>query len=353
MSAKVSSTNTKAQILKAYEELLKEVQSKKQENPKAVHQQQENIKKVASASSKTEEGIVTSISELKLKITESLDGIGKNLISEQHQLKEIQDAIAIEKKGLEELYQISANTDTLAAILMAQEEKKRAFEEEMDQKEKELQEKILAQKTTFENEMEKKRLEWEQEKKAKAQQLKEEKEATDKKRKREEEEYKYNLDHTRKKEQDVYALKKEVQERELAEKKSAFEKEIAEREKAVAEVEEELKSLRKQVEQFPKELEKAVKETEARITQTLETKYKFEKELQAKDTEGKLKLGEQAVKTLQDKIKEQEILIKQLAQKADGSEKTVKDIAMKAIESTSKTVIVDKESRKTGNDSGE
>lgn len=34
MTEKISSTNTKAQILKAYENLLKQVQSKKDDNPK-------------------------------------------------------------------------------------------------------------------------------------------------------------------------------------------------------------------------------------------------------------------------------------------------------------------------------
>ena len=103
--------------------------------------------------------------------------------------------------------------------------------------------------------------------------------------------------------------------------------------------------LREKAARFPAELEKAVKETEKRITESLQTTYKFEKELLSKETEGELKLREQTIKTLEAKIKEQEALIKQLSQKADSSEKTVKDIAIKALDSASKMPVAIKESK--------
>ena len=336
MPNKVSVNNTKAQILKAYEELLKEVEAKKADNPKVLHKEQEEKKKVASATAKTEEGIVKNIAELKLKIGDSLDAIAKNLLSEKEQLREIQEAIAIEKKNLEDLYGISANADTLAALLLAQEEKKKSFEEEMKNRKSEFDEKMAREKAAFGEEMKNQRAAWLQEKKETAQKQKEEKEEQLKKRAREEEEYKYNLAQTRKKEQDAYDLKKELQERELEEKRAAFEKEISEREKAVTEAENELNTLREQVTQFPKELEKAVKSTEVRITKELQGQYKFEKELLAKETEGKLNLLKQTIQTLEAKIIEQDNLIKQLSQKADVSEKTVKDIALKALDTASK-----------------
>jgi hypothetical protein len=49
-------------------------------------------------------------------------------------VEELQQAIEFEKKNLEELYQLSANTDSLAVILLAQKEKKEAFEKEMQEK---------------------------------------------------------------------------------------------------------------------------------------------------------------------------------------------------------------------------
>ena len=343
MEKKVSPTNTKAQILEAYNELLKQLEEKAADNPKEVREREEKQKTVEKAAANDEPAISKNITALKSNVAGVLDKIEENLLNEYKRLSEIREAINIEKTNLKELYEISAGADTLAAILLAQKEKKQQFEEEMAQKEKELNESLAAGKTVFEEEMTRQKAQWEAEKKAMQAALKEGKEQTSRERKREEEEYQYTLKLTRKKEQDIYEQKKATLERELAEKKAAFEKEIAEREKAVVAAEEELNMLRKKSEQFPKELENAIKDTEKQVTETLETKYKFEKELLAKETEGELKLHEQTIKTLEAKIKEQDNLIKQLTQKADSSEKTVKDIAIKALDSASKIPVMSKE----------
>ena len=343
MVKKVSPSSTKAQILEAYDEVLQQLQEKVADNPKELKEREEKQKLVEKATAKNEPEISKNISSLKTNVTEVLDKIEENLLNEHKRLSEIQDAIKVEKKNLEDLYGISANADTLAAILLAQKEKKQQFEEEMVQKEKDLIDSLDSKKITFEEVTAKAKDQWEAEKIEIQSGLKEEKERIAKERKREEEEYQYNLKLNRKKEQDIYEQKKANQDRELVEKKAAFEKEIVEREKAVLETEEELKTLRQKAEQFPKDLEKAVKETEKQVAEALESQYKFEKELLAKETEGELKLGNQTINTLENKIKEQENQIKQLSQKADSSEKTVKDIAIKALDSASKIQVLSKE----------
>ena len=343
MVKKVSPSSTKAQILEAYDEVLQQLQEKVADNPKELKEREEKQKLVEKATAKNEPEISKNISSLKTNVTEVLDKIEENLLNEHKRLSEIQDAIKVEKKNLEDLYGISANADTLAAILLAQKEKKQQFEEEMVQKEKDLIDSLDTKKITFEEVTAKAKDQWEAEKIEIQSGLKEEKERIAKERKREEEEYQYNLKLNRKKEQDIYEQKKANQDRELVEKKAAFEKEIVEREKAVLETEVELKTLRQKAEQFPKDLEKAVKETEKQVAEALESQYKFEKELLAKETEGELKLGNQTINTLENKIKEQENQIKQLSQKADSSEKTVKDIAIKALDSASKIQVLPKE----------
>lgn len=343
MEKKVNLTNTKAQIFEAYNKLLKQLEEKAADNPKEVREREEKQKTVEKAAANNEPAITKNITSLKSNVGDVLDKIEENLLAEYKRLSEIREAINIEKKNLKELYEISAGTDTLAAILLAQKEKRQQFDIEMEQAQKDLKEDLAAKKAAFEEEMSRQKAQWEAEKKAMQTELKEEKEQIQKERKREEEEYKYSLEQNRKKEQDAYELKKAAQERELTEKKAAFEKEIAEREASVLAAEEELITLRQKAEQFPKELEKAIKDTEKQVTETLETKYKFEKELLAKETEGELKLRDQSIKTLEGKIKEQETLIKQLTQKADSSEKTVKDIAIKALDSASKIPMTGKE----------
>ena len=75
----VTEKNTKAEILKAYEILLKDVQTAKADVPKLVQeerQRKETLDKVAKIS---DESIVKSITGLKSDLSNSLDEILKNL----------------------------------------------------------------------------------------------------------------------------------------------------------------------------------------------------------------------------------------------------------------------------------
>ncbi|MDR1983839.1 MAG: hypothetical protein LBQ28_03330 [Prevotellaceae bacterium] len=314
METQVSEKNTKAEILKAYDALLKEVQIAKSDVPKSI--QEENRKKeiLGKVDGITNEDILKNITELKSNLHSSLDEILQKLTGEFKKLEEIRAAIIIEKQSLEDLYSLSANTDSLAAMLLVQREKKESFEKEM----KEQQE------------------QWEIEK---TRQKAAEKEYYDdlvKRRKREEEEYQYNLKIKHQKEQDEYDNKKSQLEKELADKKAAFEKEISIREQELKNAEAELIELRKNNTEFPAKLEKALKDKETEITKQLQSKYEFDIKLLEKQTESELRLKEQIVASLQEKIKELQAQLKEYADKANRAEAGVKEIAVKAIENSSK-----------------
>ncbi len=332
MEKKISTTNTKAQIIAAYHELLKKTEDKSQDNPKEVQQRKEAVDTVESAQKNSEEEIVKDITKIRTSFIESLDMIEGKLTAEHKKLADIQAAINIEKKHLEDLYGISTNADSFAAILLAQNESREKFEEEMK-----------ATKETFENEMSETKVNWGKEKSEKDTLLKEEKEQNQKAKKREEEEYTYSLQQKRKKETDGYELKKLQQETELKEKKLVFEKEFAEREKAIIEKEKEYAEIKKASEQFPRELENAIKETKTQLEDKLTTEFQYEKNLSAKETEGVINLKDLQISTLENKIKEMEAQLKVSSQKADVSEKSVKDIALRAIESSTKVQVVEKE----------
>lgn len=61
---------------------------------------------VKKASTYTIEGIVKRIAELKLDLGKTLIDLSDNLIAEVNKLEEVQQAIAIESKHLEEIYDI-------------------------------------------------------------------------------------------------------------------------------------------------------------------------------------------------------------------------------------------------------
>ena len=172
---------------------------------------------------------------------------------------------------------------------------------------------------------------------------KEETDLSKKNKQREEEEFQYNLKITRKKEADLYEEKKQKLEKELVEKKVAFEKEFTEREAKVKEAENELNEFRTKATAFPAELEKAVSSAIKTTTEKLEMTFRFEKELKEKETAGELKLKDQIIETLRNKIKDMEASLKELSQKAGTAEANVKDIAIKAIESSStKPYVIEK-----------
>ncbi len=332
MNTKVSTSNTKAQILKAYDDILKKLEEKSEAKPKEVQQRKDDVKTVESAQKNNESEIISSIAELKNSFIESLDKVQDDLTKEYVKLSDIQIAIKIEKKNLEDLYGLSTNADSFAALLLAQKESREKFDEESNAAKEMLNAEITETKAN-----------WQKEKLVHDSLEKEEKILLQKTRKREEEEYDYNLLQKRKKEVDAYQLTKFQQEADLKDKKLSFEKDFAEREKNIVETEKEFASLKKAAEQFPAELENAIQQATAKLEKQIKLEYKFEKELVAKETEGIINLKDLQVQTLENKIKEMDTQIKLLGQKADISEKSVKDIALKAIENTTKLQIIEKD----------
>jgi hypothetical protein len=347
MEPEISLKNTKNEILSAYEEALKKLKSQKTAEPKQVQEEKRQQEVIKRASDNSTEGIVTGITALKLSVAKELDKLSEQLTAEHKKLEDIQTAILLEKNNLEELYQVTANSDSLAAMIQAQKEKKAQYEAEMAEKRNTFEdkmnndklifdEKIKNEQESFETSMKTQKELWKSEQIKWVEQQKELKEKTDKDRKREEEEYDYNLKLTRKKESDLYEEKKAILDKELAEKKFTFDKEIASREAEVVSAENELKELRIKSAAFPSEIERAVADAVKRTSEKLNLEFKFEKELTAKQTEGEIKLKEQTIETLKGKIKDMETIISDMSKKTAIAETSVKDIAMKAIESSGK-----------------
>jgi hypothetical protein len=334
----VSEKSTKAEILKAYETLLKDVQNAKADIPKQVQEEKhkkETLEKVAGISN---EGIIKNVAGLKSNVNNSLDEILQSLTNEFKKLEEIRAAIALEKKSLDDLYSLSANTDSLAAMLLVQKEKKENFEKSIKEKEE-----------TFSNEMSEKKAQWELEKNKQKIAEKEYSDDLTKRRKREEEEYLYNLKIKRQKEQDEYDTKKIQLEKGLIDKKAKFELEISNREAELKSAEAELTELRKNNAEFPAKLDKALKDKETEVTKQLQTKYDFDIRLMDKQNEADIRLKDQIIASLQEKIKEQQVQLKENTEKANRAEANVKDIAVKAIENASKVRMFTTKSEKDDN----
>lgn len=321
---KPTMTNTKKEILEAYEELLNAKLETETKQPKELEAQKEKSETIKAATGFTPESVVKGLGSIKLDIANSIDKIEEGLLQEFQKLEKLQKALQYETENLEELYGIRANADALAVLITANKIKKEAFDTEMAQKKKTFDEDIISQQ-----------LVWEKEQKERKEQWKEEDEVRKKSLKREEEEYQYNLSSTRKKEEDAYQNQKETQERVLAETKAQVEKELNEREKTLAEREQEFEELKSKVAEFPILLNKEIEQAKHLLSEQLVTQFKFEKELFEKETVGENRLLQQTIASLEAKIKEQEQLITSLNKKTDTASEQVQSIAMKALESAS------------------
>lgn len=324
MAAPITEKSTKNDILAAYNEALAKIKELKTQDRKVEKKKEEETKLVESSSDQSVDKIINGISSVKLEVLNALDDLGEKLVSEFRKFTDIRKAIEIERTNLEELYEIKSNADSLSALLYAQKEKKDNFDKEISDK-----------REAFETEMNIKRQQWKLEQENHEAQKNERDILLKKERKREEEEYNYNLQLTRKKEMDSYLEEKERLEKELLDKKTNFEKELAEREAATAMKEKEFSELQAKAAKFPQDLEKAIADTERMVTERLEFKYTHQIELTQKEIEGERNLNKQTIASLEKKIKEQEEQIKQLSAKSNEASLQVQTIAIKAIEGAS------------------
>jgi hypothetical protein len=322
MEKKPTLTSTKAEILEAYNDLLKRKETENSKNPKEERAQEQKTETVKYAAALSSEDIVKGLTGVKLQISSALDNVENTLLMQFTKLEKLQEAIRYESSYVEDLYGIKANADSLAILIAANKEKKQFFEKDLEER-----------KRIFDELMLEKKLSWEKEQKERTQQWKEEEELRKKLIKREEDEYRYLQATNRKKEEDEYLSKKSAQEKELVEKKNAVEKNLEERENLITGKEQELATLRKQVADFPAMLEKEITAALSQQEKQLTIQHKYEKDLFAKETEGELRLLQQKISSLEGRIKEQDILIRTLNDKANTAGSQVQEIAMKALDS--------------------
>lgn len=323
---KLSMSNTKQEMLKTYNALLKQLQEKREEELKPEQKVEEKKAKevLEVATSLSSEGVVKGISNLKLDMSKMLIQISDKLEGEVNKLNGIQKAIDIKEEELKELYEIEKSAASLAALIEAQNQRRQEYESEM-----------AAKKEEMVQEIEKTRTEWEIEKEKYEMETREQNSAEKKKREREKEEFQYAFKREQQLFKDEFEDEKARLEREIQLKREQMEKDLAEREKAISEKEEEMNELRQKVGAFPKELEtavnKAVKETTERITREAANK----EQLINKEFEGERRVLTTRIESFEKTVKEQTEQISKLSGQLEKSYQKVEDIAVKAIEGSS------------------
>ncbi len=323
---KLSLSNTKQEMLEAYNAVLKQLEAQREAELKPEKRLEEKKAKevIQVAESLSSEGVAREIGNLKIETGKTLALISDRLEEEIGKFKAVQNAIILKGKELQELYEIEKSAVTLAALIESQNQKRQAFESEMAEKKEALNQEIDA----LRSEREKEKNDYEAE-------TKERDLAEKKKRDRDKEEYDYSFKREQKLAKDKFEDEKAKLEKEIRLQKEQMESELKLREKAVAEKEEELNELRKKVSAFPKEMEAAISKAVKETTERMNLEAKNREELQKKEFIGERNVLTTRIESLEKTVKEQSEQIAKLTQQLEKAYQQVQDIAVKTIEGSS------------------
>jgi len=323
---KLTLSNTKQEMLEAYNTVLKQLEAQREAELKPEKKLEEKKAKevIQVAESLSSEGVAKEISNLKIETSKTLAQISDRLEEEVNKFRAIQNAIALKEKELQELYEIEKSAVTLAALIESQNQKRQAFELEMAEK-----------KEALSQEIETLRAQREEDKKEYEEEIKERDMTEKKRREREKDDYEYSFKREQKLAKDKFEDEKVKLEKEIQIKKEQMQGELNGREKVVAEKEEELNELRKKVNAFPKELETAVAKAIKENTDRLNLEAKNREELGKKEFMGERNVLTTRIESLEKIGKEQSEQIAKFSQQLEKAYQQVQDIAVKTIEGSS------------------
>lgn len=325
----ISASSTKKEILDAYNNLLKTLETKAQMElkPEKVKAEREKQEVVQIADALTTHKVIKAVNDLIGETSKALTDIAVKLEEETERYSKLKKAIEFKEAELQELFEIEKSAFTLAALLEAQKLQRTSFEEEMARRKELLEQEINQVKSG-----------WESQKKLYAEELKDQKEQEEKRRRREQEEYEYKL--AREREQKINALTDEVEklDRELREKREEFdgqtrvkEIELKEREQVVGEREKVMNDLQTKVNSFPRELENAVDKAVKDVTSKLTSEANKNEQLLLKGFEGERNVLQARIDAFEQVIAGQKKQIEKLTEQLESAYGKVQDIAVRAV----------------------
>lgn len=318
----VTSRDTKAEILRAYNDLAKEF--------KALQKQKSAPAATASAASAADDGemsiadIVTRLSGLTANIGESASTLQTELTAEATRLqglREQADGLIAELKAL---HGIEVGDDTLDTLIAQYQQTSEAVGSELSDK-----------REAFDKEMTAARAAWKKEQDEHARAAKEAAAELKKTRQRNAAEYKYDLEQRHKAQEDQAGQDRKKFGLELTDLEEGKNAEWAERDKKLTEREEELLELEAKAEAFDGELEAAVKKAESEGTSIAKRQAKTEADLKKKDNEAVRRVFELKIQSLEDTIGKQEQQVEELSRQLEAARKQTTELAVKAIDGAS------------------
>lgn len=332
MSTKTfTNRSTKQEILKAYNELAKELKQLQGSpaasagSPASPPSDSDDSEELpVSQGPANIETIIRDLVGVRARLGESVSGLQQQLLGEATRLGELQSSIVGNTKHLRELHGIEVGEDTLRELVRKYIDTQKGGDEV-----------FASRKATAEAELEAKKLAWKKEQEEHARTSKEGEESGARARKRSADEYTYELERGHKADADGLAQAKKLQQAELDLLKENSDRAWAEREKELAAREKEYADLKAKANAFQKDLEGAIQKAEAEGTGIAKRQAKIAADLQQKENDGKRRVYELKVHALEETIAKQNEQLSELSKQLATALKQAQDLAIKAIDGAS------------------
>lgn len=327
----IAMTNTKKEMLEAYNEVLKQLKEKRETElkPQARIKEKQKEEAIQVADSLSTEGIDREVGNLRSEIGKVLIDLSDRMEKEIGKYLYVKRAVEAKEHDMKDIFEIEKEAMSLAALLDAQKDRRERFDTEMSDKKQSLEAEIDATREA-----------WKAEHSAHDVEVRSREEAEKKKREREAEEYSYTFERQKQQGQEQFEYDKARMERELKVRREELEMDLTAREQTLKEKETELEQLRKREAAYPGEMtaavDKAVKETTEQLTRESEAREALVK----KEFEGEQKVLQSRIEAFQQTVKEQQQQITRLSTQIDKSYGQVQDIAVKAIEGSGNVKIL-------------
>ena len=328
----VSSRNTKAQILSAYKDLMKDYKGLQKDFKDLQESKVAAVAPAAVAPSGSSDptnftisDIIVGLQSLRTGLAASTGDLQQKLIAEADYLADLAEKVESINTQLTELHDIEdPSAETLGQLVEGYQAEADAFEEELERLQKEHAEDLEAKQQAWAKEVDEHKLAT----KTRDEDLKRD-------RKRESEQYKYNLELERNLDEEQYQASKKEREKELAAQRELREKQWAERETELSEREKEFQELKSKADAFPVELESAVKKAKEEGVGIAKRNARIERSTLEKDHEGKLRVFEFKIASLEDTVKRQLQRIEKLSEQLQTAQNKAQDLAAQAIDGAS------------------
>lgn len=355
MVKKVSTRNTKAEILNAYQELEAAYQELEKKAAEAEAVVKATPPPMADAAVKTLEApdlkvpkaeitkrpklqplskdgnahapmeeIINHLGQLGEKFNTALSQLSTNLLVEASRLKEVSTTVEEESSHLGALYGIETKEDSLSNLLKQYTETAEQYQEMLKQKGEETEKAWLSQKQA-----------WQTEKEETQQRLQEQQTTDNKNQNREDTEYRYDLTLKRELSEEEYSHQQKQNKQALEELEQTRRKEWQEREKALAEREKQFEEHKTKVDNFAKELETAIKKAKDEGTGIARHQAKIKADLIAKEFTGEEEVSQLQIRALEEQVANHVNQIDKLSKQLEAALKQAQELAVKAIEGSS------------------